>query len=117
MLPEPLKPVGSNVVPFSESLLIRIPMIKTVASMAYALGLIRQHFEFPGLVQAQPPMPNNAVSLIPSSVVITDTFNIATGERIGRIRFLRDPNAENMDDTYFDQNWLITPADRPERGR
>ena len=117
MPPEPIKPITSSDSLIREALLIRIPMIQNVASMAYALGLIRQHFEFPGLIQAQPPMPDDVISLIPSSVVITDKFDIATGERVGRIRFLRDIQAEDMDDTLYDREWMISPADRPERGR
>ena len=96
--------------------LIRVPMIENMAQMALALKWTHEYFtEFPAsrLGWTPPPIPADVVSFIPCTLLITDMSNIATGENTGRIRFLRDVEGYNTEATYFDQEWLLSPADRP----
>ncbi len=117
MPPKPITPLKSDDSDLIRSAtLIRYPMIENMAQMALALKWTHEYFtEFPAprLGWTPPPIPANVVSFIPCTLLITDMSNVATGETIGRIRFLRDVQGYDTEPTYSDQEWLLSPADRP----
>lgn len=79
--------------------------LQNSAALAAALSLARSHFNEFGL--PQPPIPDNAAGFSPCTLLITERHNLGTGERIGRIRFLR-----NEVTTLFDQEWSIAKPRR-----
>ena len=113
MSPKPITPINQPRPEdlFRSSTLLRIPMIKNAAVMAYALKLNKDYFTaYPALNWASPPLPADMASFIPCTLLVTDRSNIATGEIIGRIRFLQDVDGYDTEATYFDEEWIITPA-------
>ena len=87
---------------FRVAVLIRMPMLRTGAALAYALTETRRYFD--DGQSPQPPLPDDPACFIPCTLLVTERYKVGTGERIGRIQFLRD-GSENV--ILFDQEWTV----------
>jgi hypothetical protein len=80
-----------------------IPSIDDLLDFQEVSNDIRKHYADFG--EAPPPIPEDATTLVPCSLLVTETQELGTRKRIGRLRFFR-PDFSSL----LDRQWNIAGA-------